>query len=324
MNPEEIRLLPEMQNQLGIKSLKDLETRLRSDRTILRKLAREVQSHYEPFPQEKKQKPFQRPSDGGSKKKRDIDNPSKELKAVQRRIHTTLLKPLLLPQYLHGAAPGKTIKTNAATHLGASTVVKMDITNYFPNLSNNHVYKIWTDILGCAPPIGRLLTRLTTFNRHLPQGAPTSSALANIYLASVMPMIIIASRDKEVKPSAYVDDLIFSGEQSRQMMEPMRQVLAKDGLRLSSKKRKVLGPKKAKVITGIRLGRAEVRAPHEKVKDLRAGIHKLMLGVPLPKGRRHYLESLHAKLCHIEGICQKDGIKLRMQLEQALKQSSYK
>ena len=97
-------------------------------------------------------------------------------------------------------------------------------------------------------------------------------------------------------------------------MEPMRQALAKDGLKLASKKRKILGPQKAKVITGVRLGRDGTRAPYEKIKDLRAGIHKLTLGVPLPNGRKHYLESIYAKLRHIESLCEKDGAKLRKQL----------
>ena len=307
-----------MQNQLAIKSLRDLEIRLGIDREILRKLAAEIPLHYEPFPQEKKQKPFQRPRVDGKKKPRHIDNPSLELKKVQRRINRVLLKPLLLPQYLHGAAPGKTIKTNAATHIGSKTVVKMDITSYFPNLSNNHIYRVWTDVLGCSPRIGRILTQLTTYNRHLPQGAPTSSALANIYLSTVMPAIVMTSRLKQVVPSAYVDDVIFSGDNSRQMMEPMRQTLAEDGLKLASKKRKVLGPKKAKILTGVRLGRDEIRAPYEKIKDLRAGIHKLTLGIPLPKGKKMYLESIHAKLRHIESLCARDGAKLRKQLALAL------
>ena len=319
MKAEDIRLLPEMQNQLGIKSLRDLEARLGIDRQTLRKLVAEIQLNYTPFPQQKRQKPFQRPNPNGKKKPRSIDNPSDELKRVQRRINVALLKPLLLPQYLHGAAPGKTIKSNAAVHLGAKTVVKMDITSYFPSLSNNHVYRLWIEVLGCSPPIGRILTQLTTYDRHLPQGAPTSSALANIYLSTVMPAVVMESRQKRVTPSAYVDDVIFSGDESRQMMEPMRKALAERGLKLSSKKRKVLGPQKSKVLCGIRLGRDGNRAPHEKVKDLRAGIHKLTLGISLPKGKKKYLESINGKLRHIEGICERDGVKLRKQLSTALR-----
>jgi RNA-directed DNA polymerase len=307
-------------NRPGIKSLRDLEVRLGISRTTLRGIADGIQDHYRPFPQQKKEKPFQRPKPNATKKLRYIDNPSDELKRVQRRINVAVLKPILLPQYLHGAAPGKTIKTNAMAHLKAKTLVKMDITSYFPSLSNDHIYRVWSETIGCSPRIANLLTRLTTYNRHLPQGAPTSSALANIYLSSLMPEIIDMSIDRQVEVTAYVDDVICSGEKARSLMEPIRKALAKDGLKLASKKRKILGPKKAKVVTGVRLGRDGTRAPHEKLKDIRAGIHKLTIGVSLPGGRKRYLESINAKLRHIESLCPRDGIKLRKQLENALNQ----
>jgi RNA-directed DNA polymerase len=319
MKSEPIQLWPEMQNQLAIKSLRQLEFKLGIERTELRKLVAEIQNHYKPFPQQKKRKPFQQPAPEGQKKPRFIDNPSEELKNVQRRINVILLKPLLFPEYLHGSVRGKTIKTNATVHLRAKTVVKLDIKSYFPSLSNDHIYRVWTEVLGCSPRIGRLLTRLTTYDHHLPQGAPTSSSLANIYMATVMPKIIAEKGSKQVALSTYVDDVIFSGEDARQMMEPMRRALAKDGLKLASKKRKILGPKKVKVITGVRLGRNEIRAPYDKIRDIRAGIHKLTLGIPLPEGRKRYVESLNAKLRHIESLCERDGAKLRRQLTLALK-----
>jgi RNA-directed DNA polymerase len=319
MKSEVPQLWPEMQNQLAIKSLRHLESKLGIERTELRKLVAEIQNHYKPFPQQKKRKPFQWVKPGDPKKTRPIDNPSEELKKVQRKIDVMLLKPLLFPDYLHGSVRGKTIKTNAAVHLRAKTIVRVDITRYFPSLSNDHIYRVWTEVLGCSPRIGRLLTRLTTYDHHLPQGAPTSSALANIYMSTVMPKILEESRSKQVTVSTYVDDVIFSGENARQIMEPMRQALARDGLKLASKKRQILGPKKVKVVTGVRLGRSEIRAPYEKMRDLRAGIHKLTLGVPLPEGRKRYLESLYAKLRHIESLCERDGAKLRGQLASALR-----
>jgi RNA-directed DNA polymerase len=307
-----------MQNQLPIKSLRDLEHRLGVSREVLRALAERVELHYSPFFQEKKSKPFQRPRGNIAKKQRPIDNPSKELKRLQKLIDTKLLKPLALPNYLHGAVRKRTIKTNALEHLGAKTLVKMDITQFFPNVHNTHVYRIWTSVLGCSPRIGNLLTKLTTYKRRLPQGAPTSSSLANIFLASSIPAIEIESRAKDVRPSAFVDDLAFSGEKARDLMEPTRQRLAQDGLKLASKKRKIYGPKDSKTIAGVRLGGSTTRMPHEKMKDFRAGIHKLALGVSVPKGRKKYLGSIQAKIRHASTICESDGKKLQRQLDKTI------
>jgi RNA-directed DNA polymerase len=202
-------------------------------------------------------------------------------------------------------------------HLGAKTLVKMDITQFFPNVHNTHIYEIWTRVLGCSPRIGNLLTKLTTYKRRLPQGAPTSSSLANIFLATLMPSIEIESRAKGVQTSAFVDDLAFSGQKARDLMETARQRLAPEGLKLASKKRKIYGPKDSKTIAGIRLGQS-TRMPHEKMKDYRAGIHKLALGVSVPKGRKKYLESIQAKIRHASGVNETDGQRLQRQLDKTL------
>jgi RNA-directed DNA polymerase len=254
----------------------------------------------------------------GKIKLRPIDNPSEELKAVQRKILSNLLGNIAIPDYLHGAAKGRTIKTNAAAHLGARVVVKMDIKGFFQNVTNNHVYRIWKETLKCSPPVAKLLTRLTTYRRHLPQGAPTSSALANIYLGDVLPQIIRRCEKEVVSPSAYVDDIMFSGDNARAMMEPTREMLAMDGFSFPCKKRKVMGPRSSKVSTGVRLGRYRIRATKEKLSDIRAGIHKIALGIQLPGGRKKYLTSIEAKIRHIESLCEDDGRKLRLQLRTAL------
>ena len=82
-------------------------TPIRRRKRDARKLAEEIEVHYVPFVQEKKLKPFQWKN--VTKKPRPIDNPSKELKGLQRRIDKILLKPLLFPDCLHGAVPKKTI-----------------------------------------------------------------------------------------------------------------------------------------------------------------------------------------------------------------------
>jgi RNA-directed DNA polymerase len=290
-----------------------LEVRLGEKREVLRELANNATGQYSPFQREKKKKPFQRKP--GKPKLRSIDNPSVKLKNVQRKILRRLLADLAIPDFLHGAAKGKTIRSNAEAHLRSNVVVRMDITNYFPNVTNDHVYRVWRDTLGCSPPIANLLTKLTTFQRHLPQGAPTSSALANIYLSSIYRPIEKRCIDADVEKTAYVDDLIFSGENSRLLMEPTRQLLAKEGLKLSARKREILGPRDVKIITGNRLGAGRVRAPRSKLKDIRAGIHKIKLGLIPANEMSKYVDSLRARIRHIASICAQDARSLQEKLD---------
>ena len=307
MTRQRIRFEP-----INLKSLNDLEWRLGEDRAVLRDLACRVNEHYHPFPYEKKLKPFQR---NLPRKNRLIDNPSDELKRVQRKIVRSLLAPLAAPDFLYGAVRGRSIRENAVVHHGAKVVVKMDIRNYYPTLTNDHVYRIWRCELGCSRDVANLLTRLTTYQRRLPQGAPTSSALANIYLASVYTPVHEQCEELGVKRSAFVDDLIFSGAEARSVMEPTRRILARDGLSISSRKREVFGPRDAKLLTGIRLGRDGLRVPKAKAKDVRAGIHKLVIGIISPSDREDYIKRLDARISHLRSICERDGARFSTQLE---------
>jgi len=50
----------------------------------------------------------------------------------------------------------------------------------------------------------------------LPQGAPTSDRLANLHLATAALALEAIFQTHDLKASAYVDDIAFSGEETRQ------------------------------------------------------------------------------------------------------------
>ena len=101
-------------------------------------------------------------------------------------------------------------------------------------------------------------------------------------------------------------------------MELVRQTLAANGFKMSSKKRIILTGRDTKVITGIRLGAGRVRAPKEKLHDIRAAIHKLEIGVIPRSERGKYIVSLKGRLNHIERICGEDASRLVRKLESVL------
>ena len=247
-------------------------------------------------------------------KVRDIDNPSRELKRVQRKILNRLLHPVKLPYFLFGAVSGRGVTQHAAEHLGQKCVVKMDVKGYYPSVTNRHVYSVWRDVLHYSQPIARLLTQLTTFKWHLPQGAPTSPALANLFLASIYGPVLEACTQHSVIPTAWIDDLYFSGHDARQVMELVRRTLAENGFKLSPKKRTIFTERNAKVIAGVRLGAGGTRAPKEKLHDIRAAIHKLELGRITKQQRKQYVATLTGRLNHIEQICPRDAVRLRQKL----------
>jgi RNA-directed DNA polymerase len=295
----------EDRSRVPIVSLCDLEHRLGESRETLRALAKNWRAEYQPFRQTKQHKPFQR--DVEEEKVRNIDNPSEALKAVQRKILSRLLLPATLPHFLFGAVRSRCVNKHATEHIGGRTVVKLDIKKYYPNVTNRHVYSVWRHLLLCSPAIASLLTQLTTYEWHLPQGAPTSPALANLYLSSIYGPILEACSTQGTVATAWVDDLIFSGENARSIMEPVRQILAANGFKLSRKKRIILAGSAPKVITGIRLGAGRIRAPKDKLRDIRAAIHKLEIG-HINKGEKaRYVASVEGRIRNIERICADDA-----------------
>jgi hypothetical protein len=123
----------------------------------------------------------------------------------------------------------------------------------------------------------------------------------------------MVSNRANVKATTWVDDLIFSGAAAREVMETVRATLAANGFRIAPEKREILGPRDEKVITGGRLGRFQVRAPHKKMDELRAAIHRLAIGSVGNDELERYRMNLSSRIAHIGSIHRGDAEKLRRQ-----------
>src|SRR5271166_3322108 len=165
-------------DKLGILSVNRLAEILRKPREELVELARFARTYHKPFDMTKPPRPFQK---NPSSKTRPIDNPRGDLKKVQRRINRMLLRPTCFPDNMFGAVPRRSVMDNAELHLKASLLVTIDVKSCFPSITNVHVYSVWRNFLGCSTEVASILTKLTTFDRHLPQGAATSPLLANLF-----------------------------------------------------------------------------------------------------------------------------------------------
>jgi RNA-directed DNA polymerase len=184
--------------------------------------------------------------------------------------------------------------------------VTLDVRQCFPSVTNAHVYKVWSGLLGCSPPVARFLRQLTTYGRHLPQGAATSPLLANLFIWMIDRPIRDMCEQMSVAYSTWIDDLAFSGERARDLIQPTVAVLAAHGLRVKRNKIKIMGPSAIKMLTGTRLGSREVRAPKDKLSRIRSGIHKLKSGLIEKRDEERYVRGLVGQLRFIKQICPSD------------------
>ena len=256
-------------------------------------------SHYEPFLRSKPLRPFQIKPAGSA---RSIDNPQNDTRWVQNRIYECLLKPIFFPPHIMGAVSKRSVYHNAHLHLGANLLVTIDIKACFPSITNKKVFRVWRDLLGCSPPVAQLLTRLTTYKRYLPQGAPTSPSLANLFIWLIDEPIRLACAETSVTYSTWIDDLAFSGDKARDLIPVAAAALRSEGLRISRKKVRIMGPRAVKLLAGARLGDTKVRAPKDKTSRVRSGIHKLRSGLVSPSQQERYINGLVGQLRYIEQL----------------------
>lgn len=289
--------------KLRILSVRRLADLIQVPREELARLSLTPEQNYAPFGLIPHPRPFQWEA---PTKPRPIDNPLQSLRRIQKRIYKKLLKPICFPDHILGAVPKRNVRGNAERHLGSDLLVTLDIKQCFPSITNVHVYRVWAYLLECSPPVASLLTKLTTFSRHLPQGAATSPLLANLFICMIDGPIRTACEQMNIAYSTWIDDLAFSGERARELVPIAASTLRAHGLRLSHKKVRIMGPSAIKLLTGTRLGASRVRAPREKLSRIRSGIHKLRTGLVMKGREEEYIGGLVGQLRFIHQLCPSD------------------
>jgi len=251
------------QQVLPILSINKFAHCLGIHRGKIEKLADETVSYYAPF--QKKT----------GTKERTIDNPRGLLKEVQKRMNDRILDKFVLPDFVIGGVKGKRPNEHPGRHVNKPLVITFDIKDCFPNITSKQVFDIWHKQLGCSHEVARLATKLTTRIGHLPLGAPTSLALANIALQPCLSKVAEIAEHNGFLIGQYVDDLAFSGAVLPQgFMPSIVEEFIKYGFKLKSKKIKVMRANKPQIVTKKLVNR-KVSIPRIERNKIRAALHEL-------------------------------------------------
>lgn len=162
--------------------------------------------------------------DGSIRSTYDAREPLKE---IHRRIKNQILDHVSFPAYLTGSVKGCDYKTNATLHVHARIVINEDIRGFFPSTSTNRVFNVWHGFFGFSEAVAQCLTKLTTRQGELPQGAITSSFLANLVFWQDEPILQARFATQGLIYSRYVDDIAVSSKSflaDEGKSEVMRQV----------------------------------------------------------------------------------------------------
>lgn len=158
-----------------------------------------------------------------------LEAPKPLLKHIQRRIYTQILQPLPAHPCAHGISGGGSCVDHAKAHVGQALILAFDLKDFFTSVTYRRVFRLFR-LLGYPAAVTRYLSRLTThatpagitrqnpdLNRdlyaipHLPQGAPTSPALANQAALRLDHRLCALASKMGWRYSRYCDDFAFSG-----------------------------------------------------------------------------------------------------------------
>ena len=218
---------------------------------------------------------------------RVIHAPRAALKRIQRRILDHILVRIPVHEACHGFVEARSIVTNAAVHAaqgGARVVVKMDFADFFPTIHYRRVAGLFS-YYGYPPEVARALGALCTHRRVLadgtvawpgvlPQGAPTSPALANVLCRRLDARLSRLAAKVGARYTRYADDLTFSfpeepGVPLGRFFWWVDQICQQEGFHENTKKRRVLRRHMAQRVTGVMVNDG-LKVPREARRKFRA------------------------------------------------------
>lgn len=215
---------------------------------------------------------------------RTINAPSPELKRVQRLILRRLLAKLRPHDATMAYRKGRSIVTNAQPHVGQRVVIKMDIVEFFPSTTADRVEYYFRRI-GWNAEAAALLTKLTTLDGGLPQGAPTSPALSNLINQMMDARIDRFVTARKGAYTRYADDITISfpkdyPKRVRGTMQKVKAVARSFGYRIHVKQKlRVLRRHQQQRVTGLVVN-DKVNLTRKQRRLLRAVEHRLRTGGP--------------------------------------------
>jgi len=221
-----------------------------------------------------------------------LEAPKLRLKAIQRRILHEILDKVPAQSCANGFVAGRSCLTGAQVHASEAVDVTFDLEQFFPSIGLPRIHGLFrrlgypwavarrlaglcttitpSCILQRQPTAQRPDERIAALHRvpHLPQGAPTSPALANLLAFTLDRRLHGLARAAGANYTRYADDLAFSGDAQfakglDRFQAGVETILTEEGFRLNVAKTRIMPRISRQRVTGIvvnahcNIGRAE-------------------------------------------------------------------
>lgn len=276
-----------------------------------------------------------------------IESPKPKLKTMQRRILAELLDAVPAHDCVHGFVKGRSCLSAAQVHAGEAVVVAVDLKDFFASTPLRRVHGIFRS-LGYPWAVARLLTGLCSAATpqslfmqlpigqrhdwwarkifefpHLPQGAPTSPALANLAAGLLDIRLQGLARALEVNYTRYADDLVFSGgERFARGVAPflaaVTRIASDEGYAVNQRKTRIMRRGSAQRVTGLVVN-DHLNLPRAVYDTLKATLHNCRKNGPRAEnrtGHERFRAHLEGRVVWAENVNPARGARLRRIFEE--------
>lgn len=276
-----------------------------------------------------------------------LEAPKSRLKALQRQILREILDVVPVHPAAHGFIAGRSCAGGASVHAGERLVVTVDLKDFFLTAPMGRVYALFralgyphavagaltrlcgtrtpSDVFDDLPPPLRydLATRRHFAELHLPQGAPTSPALANAVAFRLDLRLAGLARRHDVAYTRYADDLAFSGDDAfarrrKTFLSAVEKIVEDEGFCLNARKTRIMPASVRQRVTGIVVN-SYVNVTREGFDALKATLHNCARNGPSAEnsgGHADFRAHLDGRVNWVETLNRARGEKLRRMFEQ--------
>jgi hypothetical protein len=262
-----------------------------------------------------------------------IEAPKPRLKAMQRLVLTEIVEKIPAHPAVHGFCKGRSIMTFVAPHAGQRVVLRMDLQDFFPSISGVRIQTLFraagypeavADLLGgiCTNTVPRTLAPPLYVRPHLPQGAPTSPALANICAYRLDCRLAGLARAAGAQYTRYADDLAFSGGEAfercvERFLLHVAAVAMEEGFAVNHRKTRVMRQGVRQHLAGL-VTNSHVNVMRPDFDRLKAILTNCARKGPENQnleGHPKFREHLEGRVAFVESVNPEKGKRLRAILE---------
>ena len=278
---------------------------------------------------------------------RVLEIPPESLRVLQRRLLHRVLDQVRPHDAAHGFTRGRSVHTHAAPHVSRALVIRLDLADFFPSIRGARVFLLFRSLgydvhmanlmtLMCVAQQTRAALRVAmrgaSFDQvaaanerfgvnHLPQGAPTSPAIANLCAFALDVRLSAWAEAFGASYTRYADDLVFSGNAAfaaryREFIITARAIISAEGWRLNANKTRVMRASARQMFTGLVVNE-RLNVLRESFDQLKARVHRFAMQAHAPQGETDECAVL---LGHIAWLAQSHparAAKLRAKVEAA-------